>query len=144
MSMGNIAYANCKKCGKIFRRVNSPICPGCGEDEEADLRKLKEYLYDNPGESLAKVAEATQIPPKRILKFIQDGRIELTQGLSDEKLLSCTRCGDSINTGVMCGDCKVEFNQDVQSLRRESVEGKKLTGAGMHSAPRPQDGRRRR
>jgi hypothetical protein len=125
----------------MFMRINSPICPECVKAEDISFQKLKEYLDEHPENSIAMVSRETGVPMKRILKYIQDGRIELSVGMAEDNPLTCTRCGCSIRIGTMCEECLTSYNQAVQGIRADA-QNSKNTGTGMHTA-RPDDKKRR-
>jgi hypothetical protein len=63
---------------------------------------VRDYLYENPYESADKVSEETGVPPKVILYFIRDGRI---QDVRTDGLLRCEQCGKPIDSGRFCKKC---------------------------------------
>jgi len=124
----------------MFIRVNNPICPECEKAEEVAFQKLKDYLNDNPGQSMALASQETGVPLKRILRYLREGRLELTPGFAADNPLRCERCGMSIKVGTLCDECLKQYNQAVQGLK-EGGEQSRL-GSGMHSIPK--DGIKRR
>jgi hypothetical protein len=109
-----------------------PVCPDCVKAEEASFQKLKDYLDDHPENNITTVSRETGVPIKRILKYIQEGRIEMSMGISGDNLLTCARCGASIKMGSMCDECRTKYNSTIQELQQEQ-EKNKMTGTGMHS-----------
>lgn len=43
--------ASCVRCGKMFNKVQYPVCPGCMPEEEADLEKIRAVLAEHSGQS---------------------------------------------------------------------------------------------
>jgi len=97
---------NCRKCGKIFNYIGgAPICPQCKEKEEDDFKKVKEYLYQNPGASITQVSTELEISIELIKRFLRDGRLEITSD-DGNLILECENCGKSIRSGRFCPDCE--------------------------------------
>ncbi len=96
---------NCRKCGRIFNYIGSPICPACKELEEEDFKKIKEYLYDNPKASITQVSSDLDISVEKIKRFLKDGRLEIADD-EGNMVLECENCGRSIKSGRYCPDCE--------------------------------------
>ncbi len=101
--MGDIR--NCPRCGKIFGYIGRPICNSCMQDEEDEFKKVKEYVYENPGANMAEVSQATEISVDKIMRFLRDERLEIT-GDDSNMILECERCSKAIKTGRFCDHCK--------------------------------------
>lgn len=83
----------------------SPICPACKQLDEEDFKRVKEYLYDNPGATLNQVSVELDISVEKIKRFLKDGRLEILA--EDGNLfLECEGCGKSIKSGRLCSDCE--------------------------------------
>lgn len=125
---------NCKSCGKIFTYIGRPVCPSCRKKEEEEFKKVKEYLYDNPGASVVQISNDLEISIRKIKSYLRDGRLEII-GDDGNMLLECEKCGKSIRTGRFCEDCSNEFVKDIQSVTggmkplEVKDEGKKIKGA---------------
>ena len=131
---------NCEKCGRKFGAMSSEtLCTKCSaENIETDFKKVRDYLYDNPGASVREVSEETGVAERIILKLLKDERIEIID--ENNGLLNCERCGVSIKSGKICDGCKNELAKDLmgaaKTLRPEekapdkSKEKKK--GADFH------------
>ena len=131
---------NCEKCGRKFGAMSSEtLCTKCSaENIETDFKKVRDYLYDNPGASVTEVSDETGVAERIILKLLKDERIEIVD--ESNGLLACERCGVSIKSGRVCDDCKNELAKDLmgaaKTLRPEekapdkSKEKKK--GADFH------------
>ena len=74
--------SNCPRCGRLFTKIRSPVCPACEKAEEKGFEALRTYIDENPGCSLAELSEATNTPAKRILQYIRDGRLEISKGMA--------------------------------------------------------------
>lgn len=104
---------NCARCGKLFLYRGSPYCPECQKLDEEDFAKVKDYLYENPGASVMEVSEATQVSPDKVLRYLKEGRLELTSE-QDSILLRCERCGKPIRTGRYCEACIAEISKGLR------------------------------
>ncbi len=133
-------YSNCPRCGKLFVRLNKPICPECEKEEEKAFDNLRDYLDKNPDQPMAVVSDNTGVPMRRILQYIRDGRLEMTMGIADENPLKCVRCGTPILIGTYCTPCQIKYTQDVQNMMDESIAAKKQTG--MHYKPKRDEGKK--
>jgi phage FluMu protein Com len=81
----------------------SAVCPRCDKLDEEQFQALKEYIEEWPMAGIHEVSEATGVSPKRILAFIKEGRLEVTEGLHGE--LRCANCGVVIAKGNFCDSC---------------------------------------
>ncbi|SES84159.1 flagellar operon protein TIGR03826 [Natronincola peptidivorans] len=118
---------NCVSCNRTFAYNGSDLCSRCGNTDEDDFKKVKEYLYDNPGASIIEVSEATDVSEKKILRFLRENRIEIKE--EDNMLLDCERCGASIRSGRFCdscaGDLKKELSKALKTNENEKEAPKK-------------------
>ena len=118
---------NCPKCGKVFNRTSaSPICKACEKLEEEIFESVRKYLEDNPNCSMAALAEATDVSPKKILRYIREGRIEISNDGGID--LRCAQCGKPIKKGRYCDQCVISINQEVGELFK-----KKKSETVMHT-----------
>lgn len=108
---------SCTQCGKIFEDLlgKYSLCPNCRQDEETLLRKVKDYLWTNPGTTEAKLWEMFGVSHKQIMKWLRDQRIEVTPGSAIK--LTCQRCGSMITTGKYCKDCNTKIANNLHELQ---------------------------
>ena len=113
----------CKECGKVFDdylNIND-MCPDCKKKEEELLRQVKDYLWENPGATEAKLEELFGTTHKQIVRWLRDERLEITP---ESKIkLTCKRCGSMILKGKYCKDCATKVGNDLKSLE-ESLNPK--------------------
>ncbi len=109
---------NCPKCGKLFTYSNYPICPACKKDEDEKFELLKSYINDNPSCSMIELSENTGVTMKRILKYIKEGRLEISKGMRGE--LRCESCGEPIDKGRYCNSCVIKINQQVAEVLKSN------------------------
>ena len=118
---------NCPRCGRLFRKIVSPVCPMCEKEEEEKFQELRLYLEDNPRASISECSEATDVPAKRILRYIREGRLVVPEGMAG--LLKCAKCGKDILGGTYCGSCSKKMAQNLaNSLVGNPTMSKKSTG----------------
>ena len=114
----------CKSCKSLFQYVAGPqICPKCKNLEEEMFQRVKEYLRQNPGESMNIVSEQTEVSVSLIEKFLKQGRLEVTP--DSQITLTCEMCGKRITTGRFCSSCKGEIKQGLSEARKEIIGKKK-------------------
>ena len=129
-------YVNCRKCGKLFAKISSPICQDCVRAEEEQFSALKNFISDNPMATLPEIAEKTKIHPKRIMQYLREGRLEVKGNFANE--LRCVSCGAYIKIGTHCKNCLTIIQRDLQeaiekgkAVIKKSEELKK-DKSGMH------------
>ncbi len=105
---------NCKMCGKLFSHPHNSICPECLARDEEDFQKVRLFLKEFPGTKLTVVEEYTNVPRKKILQYLRDGRLELAEPASD--FLKCSKCGKPIATGMYCPDCYRDFTRELSTI----------------------------
>ena len=94
---------NCPRCRKLFNKIRSSVCPACEKIEEEQFDVLRRFLQDNPKSSITEASEASEVPPKRILRYIREGRLVVPEGSPLE--LRCAQCGVNIYEGIYCSSC---------------------------------------
>jgi flagellar operon protein (TIGR03826 family) len=116
---------NCPRCGKMFKRLTVSICEKCVKLDETEFLLVRDFLEENRQSTMKDVVDATKVSSKRILKWIKEGRLEMTDGM--EGALRCLGCNKPIKTGRYCDRCVLEINENVTHL----FEKKKTMG--MHT-----------
>jgi len=107
---------NCRKCGRIFNYLGGPpICPACKQQEEEIFKKIKEYLYDNPGASVTQVSKDLDVSIELIKRFLKEGRLEIVGEEGRNLLLECEICGKAINSGRYCKECERDLVRGFQT-----------------------------
>lgn len=123
---------NCRRCGRMFNYLGGPpICLDCKNADEEVFKKVKEYLYDNPGASMSQVAMDCEVSVEKIKMFLREGRLEITEG--SNIILECERCGKSIRTGRFCVECQNQVQNDFSETASSysKAEEPKRPGIGM-------------
>lgn len=110
---------NCRRCGKVYNYIGGPpICPSCRDADEADFKRVKEYLYKNPGASLSQVSSELDVSVEKIRNYLKEGRLEII-GDDANLILECESCGKSIRTGRLCDSCAKELKKDFNTTAKQ-------------------------
>lgn len=118
---------NCKRCGKLFQKMSSPLCLECREHEDDVLRRAKDLLYREPNLGIIELAEKLGEPLEQVEKFMRDGRLMLKRGSSVE--LRCELCGKPVAEGKRCPACALRIRRIADQIAME----KKASRQHMHS-----------
>lgn len=121
---------NCSKCNRIFAYTGSELCSRCAKSDENDFKKVKDYLYDNPGATIIEVSKETGIDEKKILRYLRESRIEIRE--EDNLLLDCERCGAPIRMGRFCESCVAKMQKEFSSVLKPKKEESKIKDPGKH------------
>ena len=108
-------HVTCARCGKIFVKTDRSVCNDCIKAEEAKFEEVRLFLKEYPNSTLQEVSEACDISPKRIMRYVQDGKIEITQGMTD--IHKCAKCGVAINIGRFCEKCIANLSKKVNEIK---------------------------
>ena len=111
---------NCKGCNRLIQYIGGPpLCPACREALENKFSEVKEYIYQNPGASIAQVAEATEVSVKQIKQWIREDRLVLSEASPDG--IECEHCGIPICSGRFCEKCKNQMASGFSATIRRPV-----------------------
>lgn len=116
---------NCPKCGRLFTKMSSKICPICEKEEEEIFKSVKDYLDENPSCTMAELSEVTGVSAKRILRYLKEGRLVVTKGMGN--ILVCESCGEPIQSGRFCEKCLVKLSNEVNELLPQMKKNNPLT-----------------
>lgn len=119
---------NCIKCDRVFAYNGSEVCSRCAGSDIEDFKKVKDYLYDNPGATIVEVSEETGVDEKKILRYLRESRIEIRE--SDNLLLDCQRCGKPIRSGRFCDPCIIAMKKEFTSVTKPKDEQPKVKDPG--------------
>ncbi|MHB1392762.1 MAG: hypothetical protein ACYCYE_06725 [Clostridia bacterium] len=71
-----MAVRNCPYCSRIFEDMGvQEVCASCFTENESELRKVKDYLYLHPNNSIVEVSEATGVSIQKLKRFLQNERL---------------------------------------------------------------------
>lgn len=104
---------NCPICGKVFVKVARNLCPHCLDQEEYEYEEVRKYLKDAPGASVSEISEVTGVNEERLLKWMREGRLEVTLAGGE---LTCRSCGARITAGNLCARCAHELAARIKSM----------------------------
>lgn len=78
--------AKCIRCGNLYSRVKTVVCPKCEIEEEKEIFQVQRFMRDNPGLTLTEISDALNIYLEDIDRWIEEKRlnVEVTQ-VSDKK-----------------------------------------------------------
>jgi flagellar operon protein (TIGR03826 family) len=116
--------ANCPRCGKLFTRFSDSLCEDCLKTEENLFETVREYVDEHPDCAMKDVAKATGATVKKIMKFLREGRLQISRGMKGD--LRCEKCGKPISAGRLCDSCVIIVNQMASDIfanpqKRESL-----------------------
>ena len=120
---------NCPRCGKLFTRIINPICPSCEKDEEQTFQTVRTFVKENENCTISELSEGTGVSKKNILKYIREGRLEISKGMRGD--VRCRICGQPISKGQYCDTCIIRINQNIYDMFSQTNE-KHIQNAIMH------------
>lgn len=125
-----MSIASCKRCGKLFQKVSSDLCPECVRKDEAAFEEIKHYLRDHDNASVEEVAKALDIEEEVIVRFLREGRLIAQKKMS----YPCLSCGKPITSGKYCPECREKMADAVGNIKESlSAEQGKRTRPGYFS-----------
>ena len=68
----------CPVCGGV-KLADQPYCNHCVDTERADYYTVRNYLRSFPNSNAMQVANATGISVSKILKYVREGALAITQ-----------------------------------------------------------------
>ena len=114
---------NCPRCGKIFAKGFSEVCPVCTKEIDKEYEICAEFLRKNKGASITVLSDETGVTIRQITRFIREGRISLL----DAPNLSypCESCGTLIQSSHLCENCRKRFINASKNFFEEDAKAKK-------------------
>jgi Zn finger protein HypA/HybF involved in hydrogenase expression len=95
---------NCEKCGKVFNAEGTePLCPECNLEEKKDLKRVNDFLRDNPMANVMDVHAKTGVSQAQIYRYVKEGNLKIRDMGGTFK---CRLCGKDIKKGILCDDCR--------------------------------------
>jgi flagellar operon protein (TIGR03826 family) len=122
-----VDLSNCPECGEIYvKNKFRNVCEKCWREEEAAYDTVSKYMKkrENRAATMLQVVEATGVPESLILKFIKNGKLQITQFPNFG--YPCDKCGAVIRTGRLCEDCANEIKDDLKHFEREEEFKQKM------------------
>lgn len=122
---------NCRNCKRIFNYITGePLCPKCRDLLEKKFQEVKEYISDNPRDSITEVSEACDISVGQIKRWVREERLSFTE---DSLVgLECERCGKMVHSGRFCKECAGGLADAMNNAFRKEMPTSNIrkTGAG--------------
>lgn len=116
-------YKYCEICNvPMPLTYENSVCPGCVEEKL--FRDVKEYIRSNDVTEYD-VAYEFHIPIRKVKKWIQEGRIEYKEDITQKNIMDvhCKICGKPISFGTICSSClkqSASSNQVLVSSKQET------------------------
>jgi len=111
-------------------KIRASVCAECEKKEEAQFQELRAYIEEEPLSNISELSEATGVPAKRILRYIREGRLQVSEGLMGS--LRCSKCGEPVIEGNFCSTCSEKMAQKLAgALDKQTPSTKK--GSGFHT-----------
>ena len=117
---------NCPRCGKLFTRTGPPICNECVKAEADKYEEVRTFVKENPHCSAQEVSEVCDISIKRILHYVREGKLEISEGMADLNL--CSKCGRPIKSGRLCERCAKSTADAIAGMVAVGTATAKKTG----------------
>ncbi|MCR5747842.1 MAG: hypothetical protein K6G03_09045 [Lachnospiraceae bacterium] len=80
------------------------ICDDCRKNEEEVFRKVKDYLWDNPGTNEDTLYKLFGVSHKTLMHWLRKGRLQISEDSPIK--ITCIKCGAVIKEGDLCDKCK--------------------------------------
>lgn len=121
---------DCPKCGgvMVFKGCGEYRCEKCKYVDYDDYGKVRNYVEQHSGVTMAQAADATGVQQKTIRTMLKESRLEVADGSS--VFLKCEICGATIRSGSVCINCEAAYNKMVEDRARKKHE-KMMAGFGM-------------
>lgn len=122
--MSGFSMRNCPKCGNVFTFVKNPICRECQQKEDEIFETVRQYLKEHNDKTIEEVAEATDVSVKKILRYIKEGKIDVS---TNENIKSaCENCGKPVTSGRYCDSCASKISKNLTSnISKPTTESSK-------------------
>lgn len=113
---------NCRQCGKLFNYIGgfNFLCPACTAGLEDKFQIAKEFLRENKNAGINEVAEAADVKPAQVEKWVREERLVF----ADDSLIAfaCENCGATIRSGRLCPNCKDALARGLSnSIKRPEI-----------------------
>lgn len=118
---------HCQECGgiMIYEGIGEYRCENCHKLDYDDYGKVRKYIEQNPGASIAIISDKTGVSRKIINEMVRESRFEIA---NDSRIfMKCEICGVNIRSGHLCPTCEKEYNRKIE----EEIRAKhRLEGYG--------------
>lgn len=120
--------ANCKQCGKLYKKILRDICDVCAAIERHELILIFRYIRENPDKeiSLEQINFETDVPLNHLEEFYFTGQLA---NAGTRITASCKLCGAQINSltrkGYFCSKCSDKLQEEYglsQHVNRKPID----------------------
>lgn len=131
----------CEICGGelTYRGVGEYQCESCGDVVYDDYGKVRLYVEQHPGATIAEAEAGTGVPHKVIRQLLREERLEVAAG--SRTFLTCRACGASIRSGEFCPKCAAKQPAKTEDPRRRSIKND-MMGVAMNDTKGQQGAKR--
>ena len=121
----------CAECGGelVYKGVGEYRCEQCKAVVYDDYGKVRLYVEQHPGATIADTEAATGVPHKVIRQLLREERLEVATG--SRTFLSCRSCGVQRRSGEFCPQCAAKQPPKSEDPRRRNMK-KDMMGVGMN------------
>lgn len=67
----------CPECGNPKNNPLLDTCDQCKNNDQADLKKIKQFLKENPNSNAMDITLNTNIPINKVMRYIEEGYLTL-------------------------------------------------------------------
>ncbi len=142
-----MSLANCQKCGKLFNRTRDRTCLTCREQEQEEFDLVREYIRSHEVRFIVDLAEETGVDRGKILKWVEEGKLDMEVEISERPEDGCKRCGQPAGGADLCERCRKEIADQIARQRAgmqapsprqlgTDAPASRATPDGMHNSPR--------
>lgn len=136
---------HCSDCQELFVSSGSVRCRRCIGSLAADLERIRDFLRSEPDADINAIIAATGVSRRRILEFIQQGRLQLKTKEPGTANV-CAICRSPIPLGRICGRCLLSLGQqrgrqDAGVEQGPLLGSKASTNAHLYALARRRPGR---
>ena len=120
--------ANCKKCGKLYKKILRDICDVCAAIERHELILIFRYIRENPDQDLTlmQISQDTDISMEHLEEYYFSGQLA---NAGARLFASCKLCSASINSltrkGYFCSRCSEKIQEEfglVEHVDRRPID----------------------
>lgn len=108
----------CVRCGRLFAKLESPVCLACVPAEDEDFFKIRALLQTVPGLNAEQLSEEAGVDLACVLRMIDQG---LVSQISMGDAVHCGRCGaPAISLSKrLCESCLTQLDRECAEAMRE-------------------------
>lgn len=126
-----MGLSKCARCKKLFSKIQSPVCPRCQPDEDADFAKIHHVIGKHAGLKAEEIAAQAEVDLGCVMRMLNEGRLGF-EVLTEKPV--CGRCGaPAISMAKrLCESCLAELDREcasaIRDIQKELPRGVKARG----------------